>query len=354
MIFLRFTSISIVLVLFSANIYAASFYGLFGDLRTESSQDDNDVAGTLDFYLAHSFSERNTGLIEYVIDNSDGQTTQHAERFSLQHKFSNKFNLAIGRFHTPLGDINRTKHHGTILQETVSRPFFLEYHTATTILPLHVAGLMATGVFSKDSINFGYEATIHSDQNITQAMHGAHGDHITIDPNDSFAGAIKPGYSLRLRAFPNNRLWNLGTFIYQTNTGFNLSNTDYMLDQNIIGMDLMYDSEPWKISAESFYLTHHYKGLPETSRAKANFVQLLYKYDEKLSLSLRKSVLQVDSSDNYFKFFNINNQHRLTYSLRYQLDDNNSLKFEIENIKDSNPAIGDTNLIRTQWSFLFF
>jgi len=342
------------LALFSEITYAHSFYGLFGDLGAESSSENSTADATLDFYMAHSFSTKTTGLIEYVIENSDGHTTSHAERFSLQYKFSNRLNLAIGRFHTPLGDINSTEHHGTILQETISRPFFLEYHAATTIMPLHVAGIMASGVLNKDNINFGYEATVHSDQNITHNISGSQSDHITIDPNDLLTGAITPGYSLRLRAFPNSRRWNVGTFIYNTDTAFQLTNTDYRLNQKIIGLDLTYVTQPWEISAEYFQFTHRYQNLPETSHAKAYFVQLLYKFDEKLNLSLRRSELQINSTDSYFKLFDINNQHRTTYSIKYQLNDNNSLKFEIENIKQTNPAIANDNLIRTQWSFLFF
>ena len=342
-------------VVFPVN--AKSFYGLFGDLtvldQSDQSLNKDSISGVLDFYLVHEFNNNLSGLLEIVYDNSSVHIVKEVERFSLKYSFSQEFNLAIGRFHTPLGGINRTQHHGTFLQEMASRPFFLEYHESTTTLPLHVVGFMVEGMSRANSLNISYEATLHSNQMINQESNQSGMTFIHIDPNNNLSGPINPGFSLRVRIFPDQKSWQAATFFYQNETEFELNSIRNLLDESIVGFDIQYTQERWKLMMEFFRIKHDYSLTGNQFDATAYFLQMGYRYSDKVGLHYRYSMMRVDESDPYYELATLEDQHRNTVALRYDLNENNALKLELEHVAHESSSIENITSIATQWSFLF-
>lgn len=333
---------------------AKSFYGVFGDVtvidQNNQKLDEKSVAGLLDFFLAHEFSEKFSGLFEFVYDDSIAHLEKHVERFSLKYEFDPAFYLALGRFHTPLGNINRTQHHGSLLRDTITRPFFLEYHETQILFPLHVVGIMAGGQVYTESLNYAYETTLHSDHTIEVETNHEGLRHLEIEPNDSLSGAISPGYSLRIRAFPDQKDWELAGFIYRNEADFGTANH---LDESIAGIDLEYRSGHWKFNAEFFWVGHRVNDSGRKYNATAYFLQTGYRINEVTSLHYRFAEMDVDPSDPYYAWTTLLQQHRNTLALRYDLNEKHALKLELERQSFSGLSAPDVSTIRAQWSFLF-
>jgi len=334
-------------------VQAKSFYGLFGDLtvkdQTDQSLDENSVSGVLDFYLAHEFNQQISALLEFVYDDSISHVEKHVERFSLKYAFDPSFYLAFGRFHTPIGNINRTQHHGALLSDTISRPFFLEYHEAKVLFPLHVVGVMAGGQIFSDTLNIGYETTVHSNQMIeVETSHEGH-RHLEIDPNDRLAGSISPGFSIRIRGFPDQKNWQIAGFVYQNEAEFGAAN---QLQESIVGVDFEYLYENWKFNAELFEVGHEVNASNNKYNATAYFLQAGYRFNEMTSLHYRFAEMDIDQSDPYYAWTTLKQQHRNTLALRYDLNEKHAIKLELEQQVFADSALEKQTFISAQWSFL--
>ncbi|MCH7880283.1 MAG: hypothetical protein IIB69_01665 [Proteobacteria bacterium] len=346
-----------VLLIVALPVKAKSFNGLFGDITVIDASDrpltEDSLSGVLDFYLVHEFNNHLSGLLEFVYENSAVDTKTDLERFSLKYSFHQRFNLAIGRFHTPLGNINRAQHHGTFLQEMVTRPFFLEYHKSNSTLPLHVVGFMADGMFRRNSLNIAYESTLHSNQAVNQESNQSGLIFIKLDPNDNLSGSINPGFSSRIRVFPDQKNWQVAAFIYQNETEFDLNNLRNLLDETIVGLDFQYTHEQWKLMAEFFHIRHDYHQTSNRFGATAYFLQAGYRYSDKIGLHYRYAFMHIDENDPYYGLTILKDQHRNSVAIRYELNEYNALKLELEYLVHENSSIENITSIGTQWSFLF-
>ena len=346
-----------VLLIATPPLKAKSFYGLFGDItvldQSNQSLNRDSMSGVLDFYLAHEFNHKLSGLMELVHDYSADNTETDAERFSLKYSFNQEFNLAFGRFHTPLGNINRAQHHGTFLQEMVSRPFFLGYHKSTTTLPLHVVGFLADGMLRKGSLNITYESTLHSNQIANQHFNINGLGFVHIDPNNNLSGSISPGISLRVRIFPDLKSWQAAAFVYRNETEFDLNNIQNFLDETIAGFDIQYSHEQWEFMAEFFHIEHDYQLTNNQFDALAYFIKAGYSYSEKIGLHYRFASMNIDESDPYYDLTALEDQYRNTAAIRYDLNENNALKVELGHVAYKNSSVENTTSLSTQWSFLF-
>lgn len=107
--------------------YAVNF-GLFSDVRLSSSSLEGEntgfALGDLDFYATEEISDNTRGFIELVFENTSSGIVTDLERLWIMRTFTDEFKLSAGRFHSPLGRWNRTYHHGSLVQATITRPFF--------------------------------------------------------------------------------------------------------------------------------------------------------------------------------------------------------------------------------------
>ena len=124
---------------------------IFGDVTlVDSDAPDSHssfVLGDVDFFVTQNINDRLTATLELDFHAHDGgEIEADVERLWIRYEASDAFQIAAGRFHTPLGYWNRTYHHGTLIQDTVDRPFFIDWEHDGGVLPMHVVGLMATSV----------------------------------------------------------------------------------------------------------------------------------------------------------------------------------------------------------------
>lgn len=349
-------TIIVLIIFFAINVAKAdNFIGLFGDITIQDPEHESinhdSVSGTLDLYIAHTFTNKLSTLIEYVYDNRGLHNEGHAERFSVKYSYNPKFNIAMGRFHTPLGNLNRTQHHGTLLQDTVNRPFFLDFHSDTIILPLHVVGFMADGLFRKNQINIGYETSLHSSQSITLETH--HQDvYVNIDPNNDLSGSINPGLSARMHLYPDNRQWLYGFFLLNHETENIAPAAMNLFEQTIAGIDIQYNFDKWKLATEYFHINNSDLKTDKVYSSNAAFMEGTYSLNDNIRLVYRFETINLNTNDTYYSIFSMTDQNRHVAAIRFDINENHALKLQLESIDYKMQLPDDTRSIYVQWSFL--
>ncbi|MDQ7048016.1 MAG: hypothetical protein Q9M92_00140 [Enterobacterales bacterium] len=146
-------------------------FTLFGSAgysgSSEAGTNDGFALGPLDFYATTQLDDKTRGFVEYVFENGGDGLVTDLERVWVARELNDSMTLGIGRFHSPLGSWNRTYHHGAYMQNTISRPFFLDFEDgAAGVLPVHVVGLMSWGEIPVSWGSISYEAFISNGPSI--------------------------------------------------------------------------------------------------------------------------------------------------------------------------------------------
>ena len=187
-------------------------FGIFSDVSYSSSTDDEMpdgfALGQFDLFASHQIGENTRGFVEFVFEGEGGGFVVDLERLSVQYSFDERFSLAAGRFHTPIGYWNNVYHHGALLQDTVTRPSFIDFEDgADAILPMHTVGLFATGSFETGTGQIGYEFMIGNGASIDTSATERQLDMNNVgDPDNSKAFVLRVNYA------PENGTWGLGVF----------------------------------------------------------------------------------------------------------------------------------------------
>ncbi len=346
--------------------YAVNF-GLFGDITYSNSDEagtnDSFTLGALDFYATHQISDTTRVFVEYVFENTSSGLVTDLERLWISHTFDDRFVLAAGRFHSPLGNWNRAYHHGAILQDTVSRPFFLEFEDNDNgILPVHIVGLKANGNFTVDSGDISYELGIANGSSLNTSTAGfaattANKPEIEINA----ASDVNNNKAIFLRTLykPDNyplqaALFFMNGIVAESNgTGSAVTTKgSAIVDQTIIGFDFTYESENgFDVLAEYYNIENTNKvGTTGTYTGKAYYVQLGYQFTETLKGIIRYEDLSFNTNDSYFRVLATAETSHNILALRYDIDDTNALKFEVDaaDLKTGT----DTTTFTVQWAFL--
>lgn len=367
---IKITKISLILIftfgLQVSQVHAVNF-GLFGDITYNSSNkagsNDAFALGGLDFYATHEISDTTRVFVEYVFENTSSGLVTDLERLWISHTFDDRFVLAAGRFHSPLGSWNRTYHHGAMLQDTISRPFFLEFEDgASGILPVHLVGLMMSGDITLTNSEISYELGIGNGPSLNTSAAGfaattANKPEIDInatsdaDSNKAiFLRAIYKPDALPLKA----ALFMMNSAVAESNgTGSAVTTLgEVIVDQTIIGFDLSYESEDgFDVLAEYYNIENTNKvGTAGTYTGKAYYLQLGYWFTETLKGVIRYEDLSFNSADSYFRALATSEASHNVIALRYDIDDTNSLKFELDSTDLKTGT--DSTTFKIQWAFL--
>ncbi|VAW98889.1 hypothetical protein MNBD_GAMMA23-2139 [hydrothermal vent metagenome] len=346
--------------------YAVNF-GLFGDITYSNSDEagtnDAFALGGLDFYATHQISEKTRGFVEYVFENTSSGLVTDLERLWISHTFDDRFVIAAGRFHSPLGNWNRAYHHGALLQDTISRPFFLDFEDRTSgILPVHLVGLMANGDFTLSSGELSYELGIGNGPSLNTSTAGFAATiankpeieiNVTSDTDSNKAIFLRTIYkpdALPLKA----ALFLMNSAVAESNgTGSAVAaKGSVIVDQTIIGFDLSYESDNgFDVLAEYYNIENTNKvGTAGTYTGKAYYVQLGYWFTETLKGVIRYEDLSFNSNDSYFRVLATAEASHNVFALRYDIDETNSLKFEVDSTDLKTGT--DTTTFTVQWAFL--
>ncbi|MFV2056533.1 MAG: hypothetical protein ACC707_08690 [Thiohalomonadales bacterium] len=357
---------SLFAILPMAPVQAVEF-GLFGDV----SVNDSDVKGEnsafalggLDFYATQAISDTTRGFVEFVLENTPDGIVTDLERLWISHTFKDEITLAGGRFHTPLGSWNRTYHHGAILQDTVSRPFFLDFEDGDAgILPVHAVGLMATGDFALENSEISYELAVGNGPSIDTSSAGLNAnpdDKPEIDINNISDPNGNKSIALRGIYKPDALPIKVGLFMMDNTIAESSDGTgnaaaatgDTLVSQLILGFDVGYTYEDFDLMAEYYNFDNKNEvGSDGSHSATAYFLQLGYQINDTFKAVVRYEDLDFDTNDSYFRLLGTQKASHNVFALRYDVDESNALKFEV-NQKNLDLA-EDSTSYRLQWAFL--
>lgn len=346
---------------------AAADVGLFGDLTfVDSDAPDSPstfVLGVLDLYVTQEINDRMTGFVELVFGAGEGSEVEaEVERMWVRYEVSNAFQIAAGRFHTPLGYWNRTYHHGSLIQDTVTRPFFLEFEDHHGVLPLHVIGLMATGEAWAGVGTLRYELMVGNGQSLDSeaGFDPALDDRPELDPNN--LGDLNDDKSVGARlSLRSDRGWQVGGFglkqaVAESGSladGALVATGETLVDQTLLGFDVRYEAARFGFLGEYFHLDHDSTaGGAGSHSATAFYAQTWFNLSEKWQLIYRFSSLATDELDPYFRLLAVGEQDHNVLTLGYRMDEVSVVRLEVDRLAAGSPALADATTIRAQWAFL--
>jgi len=127
----------------------------------EESQPNSFALGQFDLFITSALSENWSFLSEVNFEFDDeNQLAVDVERAQLRYAPSDRFSIAAGRMHTPLGYWNQTFHHGAWFQTTAQRPQMYLFEDDGGILPVHEVGLQAAGTIPSQALAFKYSVSL--------------------------------------------------------------------------------------------------------------------------------------------------------------------------------------------------
>lgn len=349
------------------NTASALEFGVFSDvvLSTNDAPGENVgfALGAIDFYATANISDNTRVFVEYVFEGtSDGLVTD-LERLWITRTFSDEFSLGAGRFHTPLGTWNRTYHHGAILQDTIARPFFLDFEDgAAAILPVHIVGLLSSGSFSTDSGELSYEAYLANGPSLDTSIAGLNptpGNKPEIDingssdPNSDKTLGFRVTYELDDTPLTMGVMYMGNAIADSAKAGGLAPLGEELVSQVITGLDAVYDDGQYDVALEYYNLANDAQvDNKESHSGVAFYTQFGYRLNPKNKLIYRYANLSFDADDLYFRLLGSIEATHHVVTWRHDLDETNTLKFEFnQNSPDAAGAQDDTTLA-IQWSFL--
>lgn len=340
--------------------------GVFGDLSYTASDIPEDEAnfriGSLDFYAVQYIDDKTKALFELQFQTFTGDFEYEIQRYWIMREFSDALHLGMGRFHPPIGYWSRHYHHGILMQDTVSRPFFLSFEgSVNSIIPMHMVGVLSEGRISASG--FHYEAGIANSNTIDSApgapsrLEVPNRDDLSADKSFfgrlSYVNPASP-YMPGLTVMTNN-------VVESASTGGLVERGDDLVDQSMIGLDLRYEGEKLFVLAELYRLENDAQpgvGDGGTHDALAYYAQFGYQLTERLKATYRHEALDYDSDDPYFTDPSligreaIGTETREVFCLRYDFSESNALMLEVT-LRDPDIADPTTTGILS-WAFVMF
>lgn len=343
-------------------------FSLFGDVRLRDSDlsgDTSDFAlGQLDLFASQSINDRTTGFLELVVEYDDSFIVD-IERLWIKYAWNDHLQFAAGRFHAPLGRWNRTMHHGLILQDTISRPFFLSFEDESqAILSMHLVGVMFTGEFDTTPGRVNYELAIGNGPNIDTVA--------GLNPTPSTTPEIDMGtvndannnksVVLRLAYRPTQSDLQLGVFankhkVAEHGENSTLATTprqgDPLVDQTVYGFDFEYEYRAAHFLGEYFRLKNDNQiGVLGNYTADAFYLQGSYAFTPAWKLTYRYAALDTDANDAYFAVLGVQKQIHHVLTARWDLDESNAIMLEFNRQDHDDASIEDFTTYTLNWSFL--
>ena len=366
-----FFTATVIVSMMTGNVNAVEF-GAFGNASyTDSDKkgaNSSFVLGALDLYAAEDIDEKTDVFVEYVFENDGEGFVIDLERMWVKRRIDEAFQIAAGRFHAPLGYWNRTYHHGVLIQDTATRPQFLDFEDGEgAILPVHVVGLMATGSFDAGTSIFKYEvalansSTFDSAASVNASVPG-NGVEIGI-ANISDLSNDKSIYG-RFTYNPKRLAIEFGAFA-MSGTYLEAGGGDPqfgsltagkpLVDQTVLGGDFHFEKRGLRILAEYYRFDNQNKVSGNASfNAQAFYIQTSYQVTPLLRPVYRyESVSDITAGDVFFQILGAQNVDNHVIGLRLDLDDSNAVTFQVTNHQFDNPNNDFTDYI-IDWSFMLF
>ncbi len=322
--------------------------------------------GGFNLYAFQEIGEGTSAFAEFII--GDYTEEIEMERLWIKRAFSPAFEFKAGLVESPLGYWNRTYHQGgQLLQDTISRPFFLNYEDqAGAIFPMVSVGLEVGGTLSAGAGELDYVMVLGNGMSIdtSKSSDVPHGGAVAMgsaseiqinmlgDPADDKLFILRAAYR-----FPRLPL-QIGLFgmnnpvVESGRTGAKGVFGEKLVSQMVVGTDLHFSLNGFEAIAEYYNTTNDDElGNVDLDSSHAYYLQLGYQLTKKLKPLYRYVRLGFDQADPYFRYLGLEEQEHNVVGLRYDLDESNALKLEVHHMRfDSREEYHS----QIQWAFIMF
>ena len=339
-------------------------FGAFSDITyqgdTQKGSPDHFAIGQFDLYATQKIDPKTRAFVEIVFEDPGDGYVLDLERLNLPRDITPNFQLSMGRYHIPVGYWNTAYHHGAIIQDTILRPTFLDFEDgAGAIVPTHIIGAMAGGKVSTGAGDLTYMLTMGNASSIDTSG-AASGSteidvHITNDTQDK--KMVVGNMTFKMSKLP----LEFGVFALHDpfsesgdGTPFGTNPGGDLFTMRIIGGHIRYATRKFDVIGETYNFENEDKvGTAGKNKASAYYVQAGYRVTDKVKTIYRYENVDYLNKDVYFMYHPTAEGGRHVLDLRYDLDDTNSLKFEVARFQSTDTnRWKDYTYYAFQWAFL--
>ena len=352
------------LLLSFSNTALAVEFSMHGDIKYRSSEhEDTFILGPLHIIADQEISNTAAVTMDLTFEEHEGHFETHLERMFVKKSFSDYFNITAGRFQKTLGFWRHNFHHGSLSQDAITRPFFLESEEIEEgVFPAHLIGLLLGYESEKSTFQFavsnssGMNTQSLSEPEDTTTMTSLN----THDPSSDKTLVTRATYRiidpLELGIFGMlNNVVEIGedpelTLVKQG---------EKLFKQQVLGADANLFIKKFYAFGEFYRMEFKdnqdvnaamdFSPRKEPYKAIAYYLQTGYRFTNKFTLAARYESLDFDESSTFFDIQGIVPETRNLLIFNYRIEESNVLRFEIrrENREDSDAE----TFYELQWFF---
>lgn len=370
-------------------------FSLFGDTQFVSKGDDASFdLGSLDLSAEKNISDTSVITADVLFENLGHEGYEiEVERFKVSRELRPGFKISMGIFNIGLGFWQQTFHHGSLSQDTVTTPFFLEnLERHDGVITAHATGFAIEGKRGK----FGYQLTLTNPAGMnTSEPETAHGgervevaDLSNSAPKRKFTNLLRLSYSPKWNSeiglVVENKpiietaekdqieapIADCGLAIPAGRDRSQVETGDELFHSLRTGVDYFFNGDNFYTYLEynrimvddgdfilSCYGEAAAPNLLPKKRYKANayYLQLGYRINPELALTVRHEDLSIDDAAPLYQLSGWESQRREVLGLSYRFDASNALRFEYSKAKYAELTAGEEQPkgeFRIQWFFL--
>lgn len=356
---------------FASTVAHGVEFSLYGETSLTNRSHDYEKpsfnVGSLDLYTSQQVSNKTNALVELLFEDHGEGFQLDVERMVVEHRVSESFTLGAGRAHTPLGFWNYNYHHGVLVQDTVTRPFFLQFEGQHEgIFPTHMVGLYGIKDFFPDNAIVRIQAGIGNGPSIDTRPTYKHSTDLETsnitDYNELKMAVGRISYTNIRKRFQIGvfGLWNDVVESGDDDATFNLSlmpKGDRLFDQSVAGLDFRLSAKSYYLMGEFFYMRSVDRIVSETiapvlavHNSYAYYFQAGFRFGDSFTLLARYEANQFEAQDSYYILREIEQEQHYVAGFRYDLDASSALRFEVNHAAPVEDEAHTT--VTLQWFFL--
>lgn len=348
-------------------------FSLYGDTSihggTAPGHNISFSLGHLNLYTTQDVSEKTRAFTELVFSATDHGFETEIERMWIERNLNDQWSFRAGRMHSPLGFWNFNYHHGVLIQDTVTRPFFLQFEEGHEgLFPTHLIGLMTRGQLRRGNHAWQLIGAIGNGPSINsyQSEHGAE-----LQVNNLKDLNSKKMLIGRVSYTNVEKRFQLGAFVMKNDIaesaefdGINpvpswLDTGDSLFDQTVSGADFRWSQSKFYLMGELFYIRSVDKianpviaPVIGAHNSYTAYLQAGLRVVDKFTPVIRIEGSEIHADDSYYALRDIQQEQRHILGFRYELDDSSALRFEINHVVPKAGAPHSTFTL--QWFYVLF
>ena len=334
---------------------------IFGDVRYTAGNDDEKgfALGKVDIVTQPNLSDNTYAIVDLLLEIDQYEADTAVKRLSINHSFSEKFEIGAGRYMKPLGFWNHNFVHGSLAQHTVTRPFLISMEEMDKgFPPSHLVGLLMGG----ETSNWTYQFAVANSDSIDSSFAVAGSGPARVFPQNSASQADDVTLFLRTTYRLTDDvefgfMASAHNYVEASSSGL-VPEGETLFQQNFVSLDFSYYGGAFYMFGEYYYMQSEDNpeltggGLsanPDTYNSSAYYIQLGYEIIDNLTLVTRFESLDYDDNATLYLSQGIVPQTQGLIGLNYQIEENHALRFEAKQIE---PDVGNSETIyNVQWFF---